>query len=143
MDQTTSDGSKSLESANISPDRFRRRFDAASAHVNLNLTGKILKPPNGTIVNISFLSERREERVRGQDQRSDRKALGDDAKRAIMMDMRSFELERHLVLSSGRYDTEPKINSALRDYVEQMHHTSVVLGIIETAHPAEHKHEGY
>lgn len=57
--------------------------------------------------------------VRRQDERTGRQALTDDTKRAIVMDMCPPEMERHFVLNSDRYDTYPKLKSAIRDYVEQ------------------------
>lgn len=60
---------------------------------------RILKQPSGRVDNISFVIVRWEEMVRRQDERMGRQALAGDTKRAIMMDMRPAELERHLVLN--------------------------------------------
>lgn len=43
-----------------------------------------------------------------QDERTGRRALTDETKRAIMMGMCLAELGRHLVLNSDRHDTYPK-----------------------------------
>lgn len=59
-----------------------------------------------------------------EDERTDRPARTDDAKRASMMDMGTFELECHLVLKSDMYDTYLKVKSATRDCVK---HTAVLL----------------
>lgn len=53
------------------------------------------------------------------------------------MDMLSFELERHPVRNIGRYDTHPKLKTAVRDHVEQMRHKSGPLEIFEMAYAAE------
>lgn len=90
----------------------------------MNLMSKILKPPGGKVEHMSFFNEKRGAMVRRQDERTARLALTDDTKRAIMMDMCPPELERHRVLNSDRYDTHPKLKSAIRDYLEQMRHKS-------------------
>lgn len=102
--------------------RLVQRFDPASAHANVNLMSKILKPPKGKVESISFLMEKSDEMVRRPDERIRRQALTDDSKRAIMMGMCPPELQRHLVLNFDRYDTYPKVRSAIQDYVEQMRH---------------------
>lgn len=60
--------------------------------------------------------------VRRPGERTGRQTLTNDTKRVVMMDTCPPELERHLVLKPDRYDTHPKVKSAMRDHVEQMRH---------------------
>lgn len=55
--------------------RMVQRFGPASAHANLNLLSSILKPPRGTVDNISYLIEKWERMVRRQKGRTDRQVL--------------------------------------------------------------------
>lgn len=61
----------------------------------------ILKPPKSKLDSMSFLMEMLEERVRRQDERTDRQALTDDTKRAVMMDMYLVELEKARLTLTG------------------------------------------
>lgn len=77
----------------------------------------ILTLPKGRVDNMSFLIGKLEELVRRQDERTGRQALTYDTKWAVMMDMCPPEVERHLVLKSDNYDANPKVKSAILDYV--------------------------
>lgn len=89
--------------------RLVQWFDLAPADANLNLAGKTSTPPKGKIEYIPFLIEQREAMVWRQDERIGRQARTDGTEQAIMMDMRSVELERRLVLNSDTNDTCPKV----------------------------------
>lgn len=73
---------------------------------------------------MSFLIENWKDMLRRQDEPPGRQALTDDTTRAIMMDMCSAELERHLMLNPDRYDMYPKVKSAIKDDVEERTHQS-------------------
>lgn len=94
---------------------------------------RIAKPPRDNIVNISFLIESWEQMVRRQDQRTWRHASSDDTKRASMTDIFRAALEKHLILNSDRFDSYPKLKAAIREYVEQMRHTSDSMDLHEVA----------
>lgn len=70
---------------------------------------------------MSFLMQKWEEI---QDKGVGRQALIDDTKRAVVVDTYACELEKRLILNLGRFDTYPKVKTAIRDYVEQMRRTS-------------------
>lgn len=93
--------------------RLVQTFDLASAQAKLNLEAS-----QGYIENILFLIEKREEIVRRQDERTGRKALTDDTKRAAMMDMCPAGSERDLVLNPGRFGAYRKVKSTIRNCVE-------------------------
>lgn len=58
-----------------------------------------------------------------------------------MMDMFHVQLKRHLVLNSDRYDTYPKVQSAIRDYVERTRHKSDPTEVGEMAQQGEDDHD--
>lgn len=62
--------------------------------------------------------------VRRQSGWSGRRALTHDTIIAILMDMWGLEVKRDLMLNSDRFDTCPKVKSAIRDYVKQLRHKS-------------------
>lgn len=93
--------------------RFIQRFDPASAQANLSLMSRTLKPPKRRVEHIAFLVEDWGAMVRRQDEWAGRRALADDTNRAILMDMCPWESDRYLLLSSDRFDTSPKVQSAM------------------------------
>lgn len=88
------------------------------------------------------LHEKWEVMVRRQDGRTGGQALADDTKRAMMIDTCPVQLERHLVLNPDRYDTDPKIKSAVREYVEQMRHEADPVDTNKNSYPIEEEHDG-
>lgn len=65
----------------------------------------------------------------------------DDTK-AIVMDVCTVDLERHLVLNFGRRDPYPKAKSAITDYVEQLCHKPDPMDIYDMMYPASEEHDG-
>lgn len=102
---------------------------------------RIRKPPKSRVDNIVFLIEQWEEMVRRQDARTGRQILTDDTKRAIMMDICPAEFEKHLLLNCDRYDTYPKVKSAIRDYIEHTRHKSDPRGVNDMSHNADEEYD--
>lgn len=70
--------------------------------------------------------------------REDRKTgLDHDTKWAIMMDVCPAELDRHLLLSSDSFVTDPTVRAAIRDHVGQLRHKSDPMEVGEKASSAE------
>lgn len=114
--------------------RLVQRFDSGSAHAHLNLMSRILKLPKGKANSISFVTEKWEDVVMRIGERTGRQALTDDMKRAIIMEKRPSECEKHLILNADRFDTYPKSEAAVRYYVEQICHMTNPMEIDAMAH---------
>lgn len=78
--------------------------------------------------------------MRRQQERTGRRALTDDTKQALILELCVVALERHLLIDSDRYGTYPKPNSVSRDSAKQTHHKSDHMRIDEMAHPADEEY---
>lgn len=87
------------------------------------LMRKVMTPPRARIDHISLVQQL-EYMVRWHGGKTGGQALSDETKRAITKDVCPAEVERHPVLDSYRHHMYPKVNSGIRDYVEQLRHKS-------------------
>lgn len=75
--------------------------------------------------------------VRRQDERIGLESLVHDMKRGLIMVICPVALERHLVLSSDRYGSYPKVTSATRGWVVNVRYRSHPMAVDEMSGPAE------